>query len=240
MDSPLEQRRSPTIEIESTNRVRSPKSALTNQMSQQGRGHLSVETNNSAPKNNRCRYFMAVPQSKTPEARRNYARRNKTKISNYHKERYVLNRDCLLKQAAKRRSEKRDEINSRKREAWHGNWGRKYAKKNRKKFANYLDKRRQLEPDKHYAQTAKACRKYRNRLQALRFTLLAVHGGHCTNCKIDDLRLLDFDHVDPETKSFHLSASSMSRPWDVLVAEAKKCQILCCNCHRSLRKFAQS
>jgi len=41
---------------------------------------------------------------------------------------------------------------------------------------------------------------------------------------------LDFDHVRG-TKSFNISRSD--RPWEVVLAEVKKCDVRCANCHRA-------
>jgi hypothetical protein len=41
---------------------------------------------------------------------------------------------------------------------------------------------------------------------------------------------LEFDHIDPSTKAFAISAG-LSRAWDALVEEAAKCQLLCKPCH---------
>ena len=41
---------------------------------------------------------------------------------------------------------------------------------------------------------------------------------------------LHFDHLDPATKVAPV-ANMMKRPIDILVAEIRKCRILCANCH---------
>lgn len=46
-------------------------------------------------------------------------------------------------------------------------------------------------------------------------------------------RALVFHHRDPKTKSFSLSAN-MNRAWAKLEEEAKKCDLLCSNCHMEL------
>lgn len=54
-------------------------------------------------------------------------------------------------------------------------------------------------------------------------------GGKCADCGSgeDDLQ---FDHVDPATKSFALGSYRPSRAeWD---AEVAKCQLLCGDCHK--------
>jgi len=54
-------------------------------------------------------------------------------------------------------------------------------------------------------------------------------GGRCVKCGSSDR--LQIDHVDPEMKEFDVSHMCGSR-WVVLVAELKKCQLLCYSHHR--------
>ena len=53
----------------------------------------------------------------------------------------------------------------------------------------------------------------------------------CKSCGNSDWRCLEFHHRDPKTKKFSL-AHSKSYSEDVIVAEMKKCDVLCANCHR--------
>lgn len=61
--------------------------------------------------------------------------------------------------------------------------------------------------------------------------LAALKQGGCVVCGVADIRVLDFDHIDPSTKTFGLSDLSTRRPQDILF-EATKCRLLCGNCHR--------
>ena len=55
----------------------------------------------------------------------------------------------------------------------------------------------------------------------------------CVRCGIADIRLLEFDHIDPSTKSFSIARGLTSTlSWDKILAEISKCQILCANCHK--------
>jgi hypothetical protein len=49
-------------------------------------------------------------------------------------------------------------------------------------------------------------------------------GGKCVACGITDE--LEFDHIDPATKSFAISHGWSSKP-DIFWAEVRKCQLLC-------------
>lgn len=55
----------------------------------------------------------------------------------------------------------------------------------------------------------------------------------CSVCGISDVRVLEFDHKDPSTKSFAIAAAiANTRSWDKILTEINKCQILCANCHK--------
>jgi hypothetical protein len=64
--------------------------------------------------------------------------------------------------------------------------------------------------------------------QARRDRLIEMLGGKCVRCGATED--LEFDHIDPSTKVFAVSAG-LSRAWDALVEEASKCQLLCKPCH---------
>jgi hypothetical protein len=63
-------------------------------------------------------------------------------------------------------------------------------------------------------------------------------GGECIACGFKPTSpamyaALEFHHRDPTAKRFSLSASNIySRPWEVVLGEAAKCDLLCANCHR--------
>ena len=62
--------------------------------------------------------------------------------------------------------------------------------------------------------------------------LVAEAGGCCAICGYDAyLGALEFHHVDPEAKRFGLSFRGVTRALDELRAEARKCVLLCANCH---------
>ncbi|MDQ3631890.1 MAG: hypothetical protein M3417_11615 [Actinomycetota bacterium] len=62
--------------------------------------------------------------------------------------------------------------------------------------------------------------------------LVTEAGGACALCGYDRCRrALSFHHVDPEQKSFGLALGGVSRSLDKAREEAKKCVLLCANCH---------
>jgi hypothetical protein len=76
----------------------------------------------------------------------------------------------------------------------------------------------------------KSLRKNRNRQE-----LLKIHGNKCSVCfynKCDSA--LQFHHIDPSQKEFEISESAYSL--ENLKAEAKKCILLCANCHAEVEK----
>jgi 5-methylcytosine-specific restriction endonuclease McrA len=62
--------------------------------------------------------------------------------------------------------------------------------------------------------------------------LVEMFGGKCCVCGYKKyMGSLDFHHTDPKTKSFALSVKGLSYSWGSLVEEAKKCVLVCKNCH---------
>jgi Homeodomain-like domain len=69
----------------------------------------------------------------------------------------------------------------------------------------------------------------RKRIKAL---LIAEAGGTCRLCGYDRCAsALHFHHLDPRTKSFHVSQEGATRSLAAARAEAAKCVLLCANCH---------
>lgn len=72
------------------------------------------------------------------------------------------------------------------------------------------------------------------RKDELRETYLEIKkSSRCEECGNDDFRVLDFDHIDRETKSFNVG-DGMRRGYslDKIKNEMAKCRVLCANCHR--------
>lgn len=55
----------------------------------------------------------------------------------------------------------------------------------------------------------------------------------CKVCGENDIRVLEFDHIDETTKLFSISQGiSKGYSWELILQEINKCQILCANCHK--------
>jgi DNA-directed RNA polymerase subunit RPC12/RpoP len=62
--------------------------------------------------------------------------------------------------------------------------------------------------------------------------LVAEAGGACRLCGYDRYPgALQFHHLDPAQKRFQFGGRSMTRSLEILREEARKCVLLCANCH---------
>lgn len=69
---------------------------------------------------------------------------------------------------------------------------------------------------------------HRNYWRKRRQKIIDFLGGQCVECGAEDL--LEFDHVDPDKKSFDIKDNAtISNP--EVFEELKKCQLLCRDCH---------
>jgi len=110
--------------------------------------------------------------------------------------------------------------------------GRQWFLDNRERQSSLTIKRRQKDPKRYRQIMEDAAKRYRKKLAQVKKRLVEMFGGKCSRCPVSDFRVLDFDHINPKTKRFNLCIGSMHRPWAELVTEARKCQLLCANCHR--------
>jgi deoxycytidylate deaminase len=70
------------------------------------------------------------------------------------------------------------------------------------------------------------------RRRLVKATLVADAGGRCVLCGYASTpAALQFHHLDPSIKAFHLSHGGVSRSLAAARAEADKCVLLCANCH---------
>ena len=76
---------------------------------------------------------------------------------------------------------------------------------------------------------SEAVAKRRRRVKAI---LVEEAGGACARCGFaEHPAALEFHHVDPMTKKFALARAGVTRSLDKARAEARKCVLLCSNCH---------
>jgi transposase len=80
----------------------------------------------------------------------------------------------------------------------------------------------------------KRCRVERvsQRRRQIKRKLVEEAGGKCLICGYDRCQqVLQFHHLDPTTKEFHLGQNGVTRSLAKSRAEARKCILLCANCH---------
>lgn len=68
--------------------------------------------------------------------------------------------------------------------------------------------------------------------KAIKNALIKEAGGKCQKCGYNTcFRALEFHHLNPQEKDFGLSSRGLCKDIDFLRLEAKKCILLCANCH---------
>jgi transposase len=83
----------------------------------------------------------------------------------------------------------------------------------------------------------KRCRMERvaRRRQIIKRKLVEEAGGKCLICGYDHCpQVLEFHHLDPSLKEFEIGRSGVTRSLARSRAEARKCVLLCANCHREV------
>jgi hypothetical protein len=79
---------------------------------------------------------------------------------------------------------------------------------------------------------SEAVQRRRRKVQRI---LVEEAGGRCLLCGYDrSLAALEFHHLDPESKSFGLAHRGITRSIDEVRREAKKCLLVCSNCHAEI------
>jgi hypothetical protein len=87
----------------------------------------------------------------------------------------------------------------------------------------------------HTRRICNSCRSngWRNRYE-FKAEVVSLKGGGCEICGYSRCpSALTFHHLDPATKSFTI-AGGHTRSRESLLAEIKKCVLLCSNCHREV------
>lgn len=81
------------------------------------------------------------------------------------------------------------------------------------------------------------CKKCRSnqvseRRKKTKLILVKKFGGKCQICGYKKYQgALHFHHLNKKNKSFELSCKGLTKKIDKLIEEAKKCILLCANCH---------
>ena len=79
------------------------------------------------------------------------------------------------------------------------------------------------------ARVSRARLKRHNQIELIKY----MRDKACIECSENDIRVLEFDHIEPSKKSFGIAwAINNGKPWDAILSEIEKCQILCANCHK--------
>lgn len=74
-----------------------------------------------------------------------------------------------------------------------------------------------------------------NFVQRRKNNLIKVFGGKCCICGFDKWQsALEFHHVNPEEKEFGLTTDTTTKALEKQLLEAKKCILVCSNCHRGI------
>ena len=87
--------------------------------------------------------------------------------------------------------------------------------------------------NEHNNQIYQSYRAQQKRGHKRKRALLALKGGECARCGYSRYSAaLEFHHSDPDAKVFQLDLRSISnRKWRDIESEARKCILLCSNCH---------
>jgi hypothetical protein len=73
------------------------------------------------------------------------------------------------------------------------------------------------------------------RRKRLKVMAVESRGGRCQLCGYNKcVAALDFHHIDESDKEFSLGTRGLTRSWQRIEAEIKKCVLVCANCHREI------
>lgn len=92
-------------------------------------------------------------------------------------------------------------------------------------------------PGKYKSWTEEEKQRHRDNVNAYGFRrkqeLVRIKGGKCEICGYNKcLQAMSFHHRDPSKKEFSLDKNGIAhRPWNKVIKEAKKCDLLCVRCH---------
>ncbi|MFA5961286.1 MAG: hypothetical protein WC848_01215 [Parcubacteria group bacterium] len=79
------------------------------------------------------------------------------------------------------------------------------------------------------------------RRKKLREMAIEYGGGKCALCGYDRCSdALEFHHANSSEKEFGVSQAGLTRSWERVKSEIKKCILVCANCHRELHNNIRS
>lgn len=138
----------------------------------------------------------------------------------YNRARYRREKEKILAQQKERYAEKREEIISQ---------NQAYYRANKDKI---VERAKQHYADNREVKKAQVAA----RLLAAKVKAVMLLGGKCQICGYDEHpAALQFHHRDPSAKVFSITtnhlASPKKVPWDMVLEEIAKCDLLCSNCH---------
>jgi len=108
---------------------------------------------------------------------------------------------------------------------------KKYYEKNREKIS--AQRKSVYDSDKSVSRVLSLTEQNKQKL-------LLMFGNRCDSCKETlPYCCYDFHHMDPAQKEHNVSAL-ITRAWKYVEQEARKCTMLCSNCHRILHSLEVS
>lgn len=67
--------------------------------------------------------------------------------------------------------------------------------------------------------------------------LVEIAGGKCVLCGYDKCQAaMEFHHLDQSSKDFAVTGGRVTRRFELMVAEVRKCVLVCANCHREIHQ----
>ena len=81
----------------------------------------------------------------------------------------------------------------------------------------------------------KIVKKTSSKRRKRKMQLVKMLGGKCVHCGYKrSITAISFHHLYPKDKCFDISNGGLMKGWKELIQEAKKCELLCLNCHAEL------
>lgn len=97
------------------------------------------------------------------------------------------------------------------------------------------DKRKKQENERSKRYYKRHSETQKNKREENKRKVIAMFGGKCQICGYNKcIAALCFHHRNPEEKKFTLSGVGWTISFERIINEAKKCDLLCSNCHNEL------